>query len=481
MAFSCAQVANAAGASDPAFGNGGKVFVNFFADKLAIDPAGNVLVAGTQCASDNDCQMAVTKLDATGVPVASFGVNGQTLVRFGTNLINSGNAIAIDAGGNVYVGGTTQQDAVAGDADFALIKLDASGSLVQGFGNGGKQTIGFGAGIHDVADDLTLDPGGNVWLAGSTLQGLYEFAVAKVAPSGSVATTQTVRFDDLGQRGHDIANTVITDASGNGYIAGTELGASYVPWRFCELAKLDAGGTLVPSFGIGGKRIVIFGLGGGGCTAMARDPGGNVVIVGSVAAVGGGQDIVVTKLDSNGHPVTAFGVNGFRTIDIGGSTDDNARAVLIDGSGNIFVIGNTSTGFVPGFPFGHLTYSMVVVKLDARGNLSNDFGNGGKRLVIVNSNTGEISRDGALDGRGGIYIVGQTAQANVTQSVIVKLSDAALDAPSAIPVLHPWAIFALGTALFALGGSTMQRKQRRRGPAPAVTNDENTHKDRLGL
>lgn len=441
---SALMTADVSVASSDLFSSGRGVLLDFFGARLATDPSGNVVVAGTQCSESGDCQVAVSKFTRSGAPVASFGVNGKTLARIGSKRVNSGNAVTVDGQGNVYVGGTTR-NALDEDHDFALFKFDGSGRPVDAFGNGGTQTVDFALSGYDIVTDLALDRKGNVWLAGLALHNLFEFAIAKIGVTGSVVAKRSLRFSDFGP--DDNAKAVVTDDGGNAYVAGTQLFGSSVPWRFCQLVKLDPDGTPAASFGIDGKRIVEFGTGGTGCTAMARDPSGNLVIVGSMLEAASSEnfvrkeDIVVVKLDLNGNRVASFGTNGIATVDVGVLTDDKASAVVVDPSGNVYVVGNTAIGvrsaIDPSLPpsVEYPVYGMVVVKLDANGNLSDDFGNRGRHHFVANGDPRGMAQDAVMDVQGAIYVVGDVPQALGTKSIIMKVSTTAATA-TAVEYFH---------------------------------------------
>jgi hypothetical protein len=101
--------------------------------------------------------------------------------------------------------------------------------------------------------------------------------------------------------------------------------------------------------------------------AVAVDGSGNIYVAGSftgpmkiggTTVVGfGGEDVFVAKLDSHG---AVLWVDQF-----GDTTDQSARAIAVDASGNVVVTGSTSGPIdFGGGPIEGLTY---VVKLDASG------------------------------------------------------------------------------------------------------------------
>lgn len=102
---------------------------------------------------------------------------------------------------------------------------------------------------------------------------------------------------------------------------------------YCLAASpLRAGGDLDPGFGTDGKVV----LDAGAAlyetqSGLARDSAGNLYIAGRTAAeYDDPGDFVVAKLDAAGVLMASFGVNGKAVVDFGG--DDAASVVVIDAS-----------------------------------------------------------------------------------------------------------------------------------------------------
>ena len=425
---------------DPRFGSGGKLFLDFPASAFTLDAFGNLYVAGATCGAS--CQLTIAKFDSTGAPVRSFGTNGTALISIGANSYASG--IALDGSGNLYVSGVTEDAAhTLTSRAFAVVKLDSKGNLVTTFGDAGKQVVKYATdSVDEPPVGVVLTPAGSVYLSGTSIYGGTQFTVAKLDSSGNLSWLRAVRFgnNDFLNHGDRLSETV-ADPAGNLFVAGITVGIQ-VPAPFCEIAKLDSAGALIPSFGSGGKRIVALTAGQLGCTTIAQDRNGNVYIAGA-----DNNAIRIVKLDANGNEVNGFGVNGVLTIDVG--PDDYASRIKFDTRGNLWVFGYTATGFVPGFPLGTETYSLVIAKIDPNGNLAADFGSGGKQVISIGLS--DYATSGAVDGGGGVYVLGQTSVANQPQSVIVKLTELS-SADIAIPTLSNLAVAFLA-GLVAVSGA----------------------------
>ncbi|MBI2829095.1 MAG: SBBP repeat-containing protein, partial [Acidobacteria bacterium] len=181
---------------------------------VAVDGAGNVHVVGTtignlsgQSAGGYDA--FVRKYDTSGAE--------QWTRQFGTTGGDEPLGVAVDAFGNVYVGGDTGGNLSgqnAGNQDAFLRKYDSSGAE--------QWTRQFGTGGYDYAFGVAVDGFGNVYAAGSTYGDLsgqnaggYDAFVRKYDGSGVEQWTR-----QFGTNGGDSAVSVGVDGSGNVYVAG---------------------------------------------------------------------------------------------------------------------------------------------------------------------------------------------------------------------------------------------------------------------
>jgi uncharacterized delta-60 repeat protein len=153
------------GSLDPSFGDEGRAFASLgdsnFGFGLARASDGTLFVAGQVGDGVNPWHFGVAAFDASG-HAAAFGDNGVTAIDFGTDFTEYPAAIAVDADKHVYVAGSVIVD---GEYRFAAATLDAGGSLVPNFGNGGTLILDALGG--DAFGYATLiDPAGGLFLAG---------------------------------------------------------------------------------------------------------------------------------------------------------------------------------------------------------------------------------------------------------------------------------------------------------------------------
>jgi hypothetical protein len=315
--------------------------------------------------------------------------------------IDYGNGIAVDVSGNVFVTGWSESTwgspiiAYAGGRDAFVAKMNSSGvSQWNTFLGGAGGEAGFG---------IAVDGDGNVYVTGSSLAtwgapvnahaGRNDAFAAKLNSNGVL---QWNTF--LGGASDDEGLGVAVDGSGNVYIGGHTTGNWGVPVNpyaggyDAFAAKLNSNGVLQWNSFLGSAGGNDWG------NAITVDGSGNVFVAGYspltwgepvrpfTAAVGPSEyDAFATKLNSNG-------VLQWNTF-LGSAKHDWGNAIAVDGSGNVYVTGDSrATWGAPINAYASDTEAFAV-KLDTNG--------------AMQWNTFLGSGDGiAVDGSGNVYIVG---------------------------------------------------------------------------
>jgi len=336
------------------------------ANAIAVDAAGDAYVAGRTFSVDfpvtqgafqvanngaaNECANAfITKLDPAGTALVYstyLGGSGGNRIGF---MGDVGDAIAVDAVGNAYVAGQagsanfpitqgafqTTNQAVANESTNAFItKLNPTGTAL-------VYSTYLGGSGGDVGSAIAVDTPGNVYVAGQTsssdfpvTQGAFQTTthgapvaaihsanafVTKLNPTGTALVYSTYLGGSggavnltptLALMGGDQASGLAIDSSGNAYVAGSTASTNFpVTQGAYQASNHDQPGCV------------------GGCI--------------------GGYNAFITEVNSTGSALvysTYLGGNGVNPMDFVGVLEfgegDQANALALDESGNVYVAGS---------------------------------------------------------------------------------------------------------------------------------------------
>jgi len=196
---------------DTTFGTGGKVGTSFgtsandFVRGLAIQPDGKIIAAGTTEGFDAD--FALARYLPNGSLDTSFDVDGKVITDFGASDDNYAAAVLLQSDGKIIVVGITDNGT---DYDFCLARYDDTGGLDATFGTGGLVITDFG-GSEEIFAAALLDDG-KIIVVGQF--GDADFAVARYLANGTLDTTFGTGDAD------GVDGITVTDFSGGDVNAG---------------------------------------------------------------------------------------------------------------------------------------------------------------------------------------------------------------------------------------------------------------------
>jgi Beta-propeller repeat len=361
---------------------------NDFATGLAVDGSGDVYLCGNTESADfpqlHSFGPALSGVsDAFVIKLTPKNTAPDNLLFEYSSLVGGSGeegaaSIAIDGAGSAYITGRTssldfptvgaiQPAYGGGDSDAFVVKLTPDGkSLVYSSYLGGS-----GSEDQIRKSGISVDASGNAYVTGDTQSSNFptknalraaktgsastsDGFVAKINPSGSDFVYSTY----LGGSDDDFAFAIANDQGGNAYVTGRTKSTSFSGSASTRastgttdafVAKLNASGSAISYLTFVGGAT-----GDASANAIVVDAAGNAVIAGTagdgVPTVNsiqsfsrGGADAFVAKLGPTGA-VT------FSTY-LGGSGDDEALGVALDGTGAIYIIGVTdSTDFLTTMP-----------------------------------------------------------------------------------------------------------------------------------
>jgi uncharacterized delta-60 repeat protein len=173
---------NPDGTPDTGFSGDGKETIDFggadTAVAVALAPDGKIVVAGQGGPSSD---MVVTRLNTDGSIDTTFAnvTAGKAFVDFGGTDVANG--VVVQPDGKIVVDGATS---FVGSGDFAVARLNTDGSLDPTFSGDGKETLGYAA-ANESALALALQQNGRIVVMG-TGDVNSDFVVSRLAPDGSV-------------------------------------------------------------------------------------------------------------------------------------------------------------------------------------------------------------------------------------------------------------------------------------------------------
>jgi len=356
-------------------------------------------------------------------PVFGQSIDTAWVRRYdGPYNIDRVNSIAVDKSGNVVVAGYSMRNGTT--MDYATIKYYPNGDTawVRRYCDSTNGTSG--------ANDLAIDDSGNVYVTGFTL-GLYyypqEYATIKYYPNGDTAWVRRYH-------GKDYANndgiSIAVDDSHNVYVTGASSGNGLYDY-----------GTIkyYPNGDTAWVRVYDGSAGYDVPYDVEVDHSGNIYITGISQGSSTNYDYATVKYYPNGDTAWVRRYNG------PGNSIDEASAIAVDGSGNVYVTGhsnydatnfdyatikyypNGDTAWVRRYDgTGRYNFPVMALGLDSKGNIyvtGSLLGNGSNRdyttikyypdgaLAWVRryngtGNSDDYAKDLTIDNADNLYVTG---------------------------------------------------------------------------
>ncbi len=330
---------------------------------LAVDATGNVYVTGFSEGSGTSQDYITVKYNASGIEqwVARYNGPGNSHDRAAT--------VAVDATGNVYVTGAS----VGTGYDYATVKYNASGIVqwVARYNGPGNS--------DDLAAAVAVDAAGNVYVTGASVgSGTYsDYATVKYNASG--IEQWVARYNKPGNYSDGATAPLAVDAAGNVYVTGYSEGSGtssdYVTVKYNApgieqwVARYNGPGNnfdqAIALAVDAAENVYVTGYSKGPDTyddyatikynasgieqwvaryngpenfhdraaALAVDAIGNVYVTGYSPDLGTAADYATVKYNASGVEQWLARYNG------PGNSDDQAAAVAVDATGNVYVTG----------------------------------------------------------------------------------------------------------------------------------------------
>ncbi len=408
----------------------------------AYSGAGFPVSVGPDTTHNGNFDAFIAKVNSQGTGFLYCGFIGGSGMDVGTG-------VAVDANGNAFVIGQTQSSETSfpeivgpdlshnGGWDVFVAKVNSAGTGLVYCGYVGGSLDDFPAGGGQSGSGIAIDDSGNAYIAGNTSSTETSFPVgggpdvthngdsdafvAKVNAGG----TSLAFCGYLGSLdGYEFCNGLALDASGSLYIAGYVGDDPAFPRLVGpDLTHNGSNDTFVAKLSPSGNAWVYCGfIGGSGDDrgwAVAVDGAGCAYVTGHTtstnlpvsggldASFNGYQDVFVAKVNPGGSGLMYCGY-------IGGTGDDKAYNIAVDGAGCAYVTGLTASSETNGFPVTvgpDLTYNSgtdaYLAKIDPAGS-------GLVYCGYVGGADGDYGRGVAVDKCANAFVVGDTYSTQTT-------------------------------------------------------------------
>jgi 3-isopropylmalate dehydratase small subunit len=309
------------------------------ATAVAVDQhSGTLFVTGSSSTRINLDYVTIAYSEA-GVALWTNRYNGPGNAR------DTVSSVAVDTSGNVIVTGISEGEV---SLDYATIAYSASGAALwtNRFDGPGPSYAG------DYATAVAVGDSGNVFVTGyspvSVSPSGFSYDYVTIAYSAAGVPLWTNRYNGPGNLS-DNAWAVAADKTGNVFVTGdstgSDLNVDYATVGFSLTgASLWTNRYDGPANGRDGAR------------AVAVDQSGTVFVTGYSFGSGSDYDFATIAYSAAGVPLWTNRYNG------AANTNDQANAVAVDNSGNVFVTGY-SFGSGSHYDYATIAYSAAGVPL----------------------------------------------------------------------------------------------------------------------
>jgi uncharacterized delta-60 repeat protein len=319
---------------------------------VAFDAQSRVYGAGFITRS-GDSHMAVARFDTSGVLDTSFGTNGVATVNVvAGGAVETARGILLQSDGKVVIAGNVEHDpsATPPDADIAVVRFNADGTLDTGFGTNGVAIHDLGTGDGTTSDMLwgiDRDAQDRLVLFGgkkADARADRDRVVVRLSANGALDSS----FATGGVFTLDVDGLNLGDNPRNGFVEpdGKILFSGYTNVggrNQVVLLRLNPDGTPDTTFSSDGVvRLAPFPLGMAEAYGAARQSDGRYVTTGyGRSEESGPVDLVSFRVTPTGGFDTSWGVAGGVVLDVAGD-NDRGRNVAVLPDDRVFMAGSAT-------------------------------------------------------------------------------------------------------------------------------------------
>jgi cell division septation protein DedD len=419
------------------------------ASGIAVDALGNAYVVGETTSTDFPTQAALQSSNTAfyDVFISKIDATGTTLVYstyLGGNGNEFGHGIAVDGSGDAYVTGYTNsvdfptknpiQSACAGNADCFVTKLNASGSAL-------VYSTYLGGAYSETGSGIALDASGNAYVAGYTASddfptvspiqasraGNSDVFLVKLNAMG----TSLIYSTYLGGTYSDYGTGIAVDGSGNAYVSGYTYSDNFPTKNAYQSVRRGVNNAFVFKVDMTGTALVystyLGGTGNDGANAIAVDGSGDAFVTGftnssDFPTVSPVQGALAGTQNAFVTKFNAAGSALVYSTYLGGSASENSFGIAVDGNENAYVTGYTTSTDYP------LQNAIQLVNRGSQDVLVTKLDAAGSSWLYstyLGGSGADVGYGIAVDALGRVYVTGNTPSTDFPTKVPLQPSKGA--------------------------------------------------------
>lgn len=237
----------------------------------------------------------------------------------------NGNGVAVDTNGNIYMVGGAHGLLDSTAFDMIIVKFDSN------FNKLAAKEIGSTAGNADCLFDIVIAPNGFIYVAGQTYSENVGYSLAFIAKFDTNLNAIS-KFSDANRTTgvNSQFYRLVADSGSNIYALGWSNVETGNSWFDGIVVKFDSTLNVLAKKRFGGDTANDYFYAG------AIDSNGNLFVVGTTSAEGGGiSDALIVKFDS--------GLNVLAKKHYGGASSEVFYDVVVDSTGIVIAVGSTAS------------------------------------------------------------------------------------------------------------------------------------------
>ncbi|MBL0281932.1 MAG: T9SS type A sorting domain-containing protein [Bacteroidetes bacterium] len=349
--FTCTQLYSQAGELDLSFGGDGFIITELGESfdgitSMAIQEDGKIVAVGYSYGATHS-NFGIARYNIDGSLDNTFSLDGKLVFDFDTTF-SIPYSVVVQADNKIVVGGyATLNDTSIADC-FALARLNADGSLDDGFGDGGIIKLYIGTTHLDIIYSLQIQPDGKILAAGTSYSDHHgRFVVTRFNSDGTLDNSFSDIDESFGDDGivvisigtdFDLITSVIIQPDNK--IIASGYSSDFDSDTDISIARFNPDGSLDYSFsGDGTLR-----------TDIAEDdhswqsliqPDGKIITAGQ-SKQDGFAKMAIVRYNPDGSMDTTFGIEGIIELEID-TLQSIASSIILGPDGKLLVGGSAGT------------------------------------------------------------------------------------------------------------------------------------------